>query len=323
MFMIFEKQILGIYRRILYSRCDNTGTAYYFTTEDFPGLSRMPYNFASSLGHALQGYFYSYKNENYPDRLVVFDHGFGGGHSAYMREIELLCRHGFTVFAYDHTGCMESDGAGTNGLAQSLHDLDDCLCALKADEKYKNRKFSVMGHSWGGFSAMNICAFHPDVTHIVAMAGFPAVEKLFRSAVNGVLSPLCSVFLKEETKSNPDYCNRSAFSALRDCRVPCLLIYGEKDPLCTKKGFYDPLCKLLADKKNISLMLCNGKGHNPNYTQNAEKYLAQYVKERKKLIKKNPTDEQKIAFVASYDWCAMTDQDNAVWEKIFEVLDSE
>ncbi|MBQ3518107.1 MAG: alpha/beta fold hydrolase [Clostridia bacterium] len=321
--MLFEKQILGVYRRILYSRCDDTGTAYYFTTEDFPGLSRVPYRFASSLGHTLQGCFYSYENEKYPDRLVVFEHGFGGGHSAYMREIELLCRHGFTVFAYDHTGCMESGGAGTNGLSQSLHDLDDCLRALKANEKYKNKRFSIMGHSWGGFSTMNICALHPEVTHIVAMAGFPSVEALFRSAAKGMLAPLRHVFLKEEAKSNPAYCNHSAFDALQNCRVPCLLIYGEKDMLCTKKGFYDPLCKTLADNKNISLMLCNGKGHNPNYTQSAEKYLAQYGKERKKFAKTKPSADQKQAFVASYDWRAMTDQDEAVWEKIFEVLDRE
>ena len=180
-----------------------------------------------------------------------------------------------------------------------------------------------MGHSWGGFSTMNICALHPDVTHIVAMAGFPAVEALFRSAAKGILAPLRHVFLQEEAKSNPDYYNRSAFGALQTCEAHCLLIYSDKDMLCTKAAFYDPLCKALADKKNISLLLCNGKGHNPNYTQKAEKYLAQYVKERKKFIKSKPDDAQKKAFVASYDWWAMTDQDEAVWEKIFEVLDRE
>ncbi len=321
--MLFEKQILGIYRRILYNRCDDTGTAYYFSTDDFTGLSRTPYSFSSSLGHSLQGYFYFCENNKYPDRLVVFEHGFGGGHSAYMREIEMLCRHGFTVLAYDHTGCMESGGTGTNGLAQSLHDLDDCLRALKADERYSNKKLSIMGHSWGGFSTMNICALHPDVTHIVAMAGFPAVEALFRSAAKGILAPLRHVFLKEEAKSNPDYCNRSAFDALQGCNAHCLLIYSDKDMLCSKAVFYEPLQKALADKKNISLLLCKGKGHNPNYTQDAEKYLAQYVKERKKFIKAKPSDAQKVEFVASYDWLAMTAQDETVWEKIFALLDKE
>jgi len=321
--MFFEKQILNTYRRILYNRCDDTGTAYYFSTEDFAGLSREPYCFDSSLGHTLQGYFYSYENKKYSDRLVVFDHGFGGGHSAYMREIEMLCRHGFTVFAYDHTGCMESGGTGTNGLAQSLRDLDDCLHVLKADEKYKNKRFSIMGHSWGGFATMNICALHPDVTHIVAMAGFPAAEALFLCAAKGILAPLRHVFLKEEAKSNPGYYDRSAFDALQNCNAPCLLIYGEKDMLCTKQGFYDPLRAALSDKKNISFFLANGKGHNPNYTREAEKYLAQYGKERKKFIKSNPSEVQKAQFVASYDWLAMTDQDETVWEKIFEVLDRE
>ena len=128
--MIFEKQVVNMYKGMMHTRCDDTETVFYFSAENFSGLKKEKYSFSSSLGHTLSGYIYSYESP-ISNRLVVFDHGFGGGHRSYMKEIEMLCRQGYKVFSYDHTGCMESQGENTNGFAQSLHDLDDCLTALK------------------------------------------------------------------------------------------------------------------------------------------------------------------------------------------------
>ena len=36
--MIFEKQVVNLYRGMSYTRCDDNGTAYYFSAEDFQGL---------------------------------------------------------------------------------------------------------------------------------------------------------------------------------------------------------------------------------------------------------------------------------------------
>ena len=64
---------------------------------------------------------------------------------------------------------MESGGESANGLGQSLSDLNDCITALKKEEKLSGYDFSVMGHSWGGFSTLNIASFHPDISHIVVL----------------------------------------------------------------------------------------------------------------------------------------------------------
>ena len=55
--MIFEKQIVNAYRKIAYSRQDGNGTAYYFSSDDFPGLHKLSYSFKSSRRYNLQGYF--------------------------------------------------------------------------------------------------------------------------------------------------------------------------------------------------------------------------------------------------------------------------
>lgn len=317
--MIFEKQILNMYKGMMHSRCDDTETVFYYSSDDFKGLCKEPYPFTASAGHRLQGYLYHYENP-IQDRIIVFDHGFGGGHRAYMKEIEMLCKHGYTVFAYDHTGCMESGGASPNGMAQSLCDLNDCLTALKADTRFKDIDISVMGHSWGGFSTLNISALHPEISHIVVLSGFVSVEELVHSFFSGLMKGYRKAILALEKEVNPVFVTYHAASSLAKSKAKVLLIYSDNDTLCTRKH-YDILKAALGNRENIRFLLVTDKGHNPNYTEEAVKYLGEFGKARAKLIrKKNVTKEEKKNFVASFDWDKMTAQDEAVWEKILDAL---
>ena len=319
--MIFEKQVVNGYKAMMYARCDDTETVFYFSAADFDGLQVEPYAFPSSMGHTLQGYLYSYDNP-IDGRLIVFDHGFGGGHRAYMKEIEKLCAHGYLVLAYDHTGCMESGGDSPNGLAQSLCDLDDCLRAIASDEMFSGLDISVMGHSWGAFSTMNIAALHPEVSRIVAMSGFVSVEEMMKTFFAGPLAPYRRAVLELETQANPKYVNFNAIESLKNANVKALLIYSANDQLC-RRTHYDILKEGLAQNKNVRMMLVQNKGHNPNYTAEAVAYLGTFQKAHAKLVKKkNATKEEKANFVASFDWNEITAQDSAVWNEIFAHLDA-
>ena len=238
-----------------------------------------------------------------------------------MKEIELLCRHGYTVLSYDHTGCMESGGESPNGLAQSLCDLNDCLTALKSDRRFDGKTFSVVGHSWGGFSTLNISALHPEITHIVAMCGFVSVNEMINTFFAGPMKPYRKALARLERESNPKFFEFNAVESLSKSSVKALLIYSEDDALC-RKTHYDILNKALKDTENVRLMLVKNKGHNPNYTENAVKLLGDFTRARAKLLKKkNLSDSECESFVASFDWESMTEQDTSVWEKIFEHLD--
>lgn len=319
--MIFSKQIETIYRRKLYARADDMGTARYLGAEDFPGLKSMPYAFPAKAGHTLQGYFYRYDNA-IPGRVVVFDHGMGGGHRSYMREIERIARAGYLVFAYDHTGCMESGGENTNGFAQSLNDLDCCLKALKQAPGMQGRTIAVMGHSWGAFSTMNIAALHPDVTHVIALSGFVSVKTMVEQNFSGILKGYRKGIYALERKSNPDYVNYNAAKTLAETDAHVLLVYSADDKLVHKAVHYDALHSALAGKKNVRFLLVDGKGHNPNYTADAVKYLGEYMTTLTQKLKKLElgTAEERKAFVDSYDWLRMTEQDEAVWQVILETL---
>ena len=319
--MLFEKQILNTYKGMMHTRCDDTETVFYFSAENFDGLRKEPFPFHASAGHTLQGYIYHYNNP-IKGRIVVFDHGFGGGHRAYMKEIEMLCRHGYTVLSYDHTGCMESGGASPNGMAQSLCDLNDCITAIKEDKRFDGVDISVMGHSWGGFSTLNISALHPEISHVVVLSGFVSVEELVNSFFSGLLSGYRKVIMNLEKSANPTFVHYNAVESLKQSTASALLIYSEDDQM-VKRNHYDILKAGLADKENVRFMLVQNKGHNPNYTEDAVRLLGKFGKARAKFAKKkNATAQEKEAFVASFNWDAMTVQDETVWNSILAHLDA-
>ena len=319
--MILKKQAVNMYKGMAYARCDDVETVCYFCPEDFPDLKVEAHRFKASAGHILYGCFYEYENA-VPNRLIVFDHGLGGGHLAYMKEIEKLCKHGYKVFAYDHTGCMNSGGKSTNGLAQSLCDLNDCITMLKADERFAGYDISVMGHSWGAFSTLNITALHPEISHIVAMSGFVSVEEMINTFFSGIKKGYRKTIFALEKESNPKYVDFNAIETLKKSDTKALLIYSENDHICSR-AHYDILKAGLEGRENVKFLLETNKGHNPNYTEDAVKLLGAFGKARAEIArKKSVTTEEKKQFVASYDWDAMTAQDEAVWQKIFEHLDN-
>jgi len=322
--MLFEKQIEKIYRSNLFIRNDNPNGIFYFSAEDFPGLHADAYHFKAAAGHDLKGFFYYYDNP-IPGRLVVFDHGLGNGHRAYLREVERLARAGFLVYTYDHTGCMASGGEHTNGFSQSLNDLDCCLRALKAEPALADRTIAVMGHSWGGFSTMNICALHPEITHVVSMSGFVSVELMMQQIMAGPLKFFRKPLMALEQRANPDFVDFDARSSLANTAAKVLLIYSENDPTVLKTPHYDSLYAALAGKDHIRLLLVNNKGHNPAYTEDAVAYKDAFFKEFSGAVKKKQleTPAQQKAFMARYDWHRMTEQDEEVWKQIIDHLNAE
>ncbi len=318
--MIFHKKTEAMYKSTLFKRYDGSNMVKYFTHKDFEGLEAKDYSFKSSHGHTLKGKFYSYPGCKVSP-LVIFEHGLGGGHISYMKEIEKLCGAGYLVFSYDHTGCMESGGEGTNGIAQSLCDLDDCLNALEQDSSVCTDTVYVVGHSWGGYSTMNIASLHKNVKKAVVLAGIVSVKRIIDQLFTGIARLYRNDIYKLEKAANPSHAEFDGIETLKNTDVKGLLIYSSNDYMINKEVQYDPLYRALKDNSRITLMLEDNKGHNPNYTHSAVKYLSELNEKTKNagII----TDRDKaIQFRDSFDWEKMTAQDQSVWDKIFEFLGS-
>ncbi len=318
LYRFLKKQITDM----IYTRADDTGAVFYFSADDFEGLRKIPYPVKSSRGHTLDGYFYSYDGYR-DDRLIVFEHGMGSGHTGYMKEIERLCAHGYRVYAYDHTGCMNSGGEDTGGFAQSLIDCNDVLNALRADPATAALPVSVIGHSWGGLSSVNIAALHPEVSHIVALAPPISAPQLICHMLPDLFSRYAKRFSDEERTKHPKTYDCDARQSLKNTDAHVLIIHSSDDAVVAAKHHFELLRNALADRPNTCFVLLAGKAHNPNYTEDAVRYKDAFFAEYKTAMKKKQlvTAEQKEAFKNKYDWNRMTAQDDAVWQMIFETLD--
>ena len=319
--MIFSKAITNYYKKELLKRFDPDGSVFYFGKNDFPGLCMDEFSFVGDKGQKLVGGFY-YRGERRYDRVIVFDHGMGCGHAAYTTEVNLLTEKGFTVFTYDHTGTLNSEGEHIGGFSQSLSDLDHAMNALKAIPELKDTRFSVIGHSWGGFSTMNIATLHPEITHVVALAGFISPKAIQKQFLRGLLSPYRKDVFKLEEEILPNYCNFDARESLKKTDAKALIIHSKDDAVVSFKSHFEALRREFSESDRVEFLVLDNKGHHPHYTQDANAYEEEFSTEYKLRKKSNllSTQEEKDTFRNSFDWAKMTEQDMDVWNKILDFL---
>ena len=321
--MIFENIVLSIYKRKLLKRRDPDGRAHVFMPEEFDGLESSHYTFAGDKGQTLRAHLY-YRGEPRRDRLILLDHGMGCGHNSYLKELDVITRAGYTVFTYDHTGCMASGGEHIGGFSQSLSDLDRAVRFVRSLDGYRDAPISVIGHSWGGFSTMNIVALHPEISHVVSLSGFISPKVIQQQVSGGILSLYRPTLYKLEKESFPDYADFDSRESLRGAECKALIIHSTDDRTCSYKMHFCELKKALGDLDRIEFLSVDGKDHHPHYTSEAVKYRTAFRKEMKRLTKKGmlKTDEQKAAFTSKYDFHKMHEQDMEIWEKIFNFLEN-
>ena len=321
--MLFENKVVELFRKKLLVRSDYNGAVYYFDHHGFPKLNARLYTFFGNRGQRLVGSFYYYGNMKM-DRVVIFEHGMGSGHLAYMKEIELLARHGYTVLTYDHTGSGKSGGESIGGFSQSLADLDCLIKTLKTDELYHTMKISVVGHSWGAFSTLNIGALHDDVTHVVALSGFVSVKAILEQFFPYLLKLYIPAILKVEHEANPEYAEMNAIESLKKTCSKAMIIHSEDDKTVNFKKHFLAIKEAHENRPDTHFLSFSDRGHNPNFTADAVKYKDEFFAELTAKAKAGElsTDEEKKQMRDSYDWDRMTAQDTELWDKIFEFLDN-
>lgn len=319
--MIFEKKVLDTFSSTLLKRADDTGAVFYYSHEDFPELKSEPYSFIGNRGQRLNGAVIYYGEKN--GKTVIFEHGMGGGYRSYMKEIELIAAHGYTVITYDHTGCMTSEGEHIGGFSQSLADLDCLISSLSALDEYKNSEFYVVGHSWGAFSTLNISALHPSVKKIVAISGFISLKQILRQYLKGALRLYIPAIIREERKVNGKYADYNALSSLENSNVSALIIHSKDDPAVDYSKSFKKLEEKFGSNEQFSFLTLSGKAHNPNYTEDAVKYKDEFVAKLSAFYKSEDAKEAEMRarFKSQFDWERMTKQDDTVWQRIFYFLD--
>ena len=187
--------------------------------------------------NTLKGFLYGMDNKK---GIIVFAHGIGSGHEFYLGLITRLVDRGWSVFAYDCTGSGYSEGDGTNGLAQSVIDLDKALDFAESDSRTKDMDKYVLGHSWGGYAAAAVLNFEHNVKASISMSGYntPFAE-LAESCDSSygmagkLLYPLVWLYNKAEFGRNSSW---SAVDGINKSGIPVLVLHGENDEVIKYNG---------------------------------------------------------------------------------------
>ncbi len=101
--------------------------------------------------HKLQGYLFGEG-----ECLVVMAAGLGNSVCHYSPQIRYFLEAGKCVFAFDYTGCFESEGRTCRGFPQALDDLRAALDFLYENALFGSRRLCLFGHSMGGYAVCSI-----------------------------------------------------------------------------------------------------------------------------------------------------------------------
>lgn len=306
------------YSREISHRLNFSKDLKYFKATDFPGLEMKPFEFASNRGQILKGGFYRYPQAA-KDRLVIVVPGYGPGHLAYTGMIQALAQLGYEVFSFDLTGTGLSEGTSMISHAQGLHDLTFALKALFNQPTYRQKKWTVLGHSLGGYITLNSDYRGYPVDRLVSMSGFNNLVDIFRYQKEAFrrFHVYFSLYMALRYGS---LAWKTSYQSVRASRIKTLIMTGENDqvvPVQQNFKIFHPL-----ENGRVRLATLKDKAHNPYFSVRGERYfIEKLLVERPKVIatKDRPTIE---AFHRQLDYSLMTENDPSVFAMIQQFIQS-
>lgn len=300
------------YKKQFVCRYDKEVGIPYYSFSDFKGLKQEAYSFTNSLGIELKYFFYYYDNYR-TDKIVLFLHGLGPGHTAYLAEIEFLAKAGYKVLTLDYMGCEESQGNDMRSLNEPTRDVNDLLDYLKLD-----KPIVVVGHSLGGYTALNIINIRKEISKAVIISGFLSIESLMKVFVKSKL--IYNGVIKYEKKMEPDYFQINNLEYLKTTKDKIFFIQSDDDPMVPYIIALNEVEQI--DNPNIKTLRVTGKKHNPNYSLDAVNYMNEIFGQYNELLKKKKirSDENRINFFKDVSLSRLTEQDKDIVSAISEFI---
>ncbi len=304
--------ITNLYKKSFLQRFDKDGAIPYYSAADFPGLVCERSSFENSAGVSVQ--FFVYRYEKYDEnKLVLFCPGIGPGHTAYLSEIETICRAGYRVLTLDYTGCGESGGERLPSVNAPTRDATELLELLRPREQ-----IIPVGHSLGGYTALNVAHLSDDVTRAVIISGFVSISDEMMGFVK--LRLLADRVKRFEKKLDPRLGALDNRRYLAETNDKILWIHSKDDPMVNFRYNAGRVMKM--NNPNVRVIAAEGKKHNPNYTAKALEKMNAWIGEYNRLIaaKELETPEARREYFADKPIGLMTEQDPAVFGEILSFI---
>ena len=223
--------------------------------------ARKSITFESSK-NTLAGYFYG--NDESKGLVVI-----AGGHNSiaddYLWQIKSFLDYGWQVFAFDGTGCGDSEGNSCVGFSQEVFDLRAALQYVNSNYEYE--ELYIFGHSRGGYAACTVDADKYNVAAIVSVSGLnSAMEAVMEPAVQrtGFLAygNYHFLWMYQSILFGADVVNLSAEEELDKSGVPALIIQGSQDEIAPPDSgsIYSHREDITSD--NVEYYICDVPGQN-------------------------------------------------------------
>lgn len=311
---MFKKMVKQCLNKEFGHRCDDNGLLFYYNTCDFPGLKDEDFSFTSTNLNILRGKIFTTNLTSIKDP-IIFCHGMGGGYLSYMKEIAYLAfKLNRPIIAFDYTATFSSDGKCLIGFNEPTIDLFNCIEHLKNDKRFTHSKFSLIGHSWGGYTVGNYLNFNNDIDKAVLISAPISYKNVVLDRLPVVLGFLWPTIKKNEIDLFGDYARYDLLKSISNTKSNVLVLHSSDDKVVSyKKNFVELKEKI--NSYNVTFKTVYNKGHNPTYKEDASKYLQTVFKNAKKI--KN--SELKNYFL-QVDWQKATSLDDEVMNYICEFL---
>lgn len=288
-------------------RADKNPFLKYFTAQDF-GMTCEEVSVKEGKT-LLRGYIY--RKQVTREKLIIFCHGMGPGHIAYTTEINYFCDQGYAVLAIDYRGCNMSDGKNIGGMYSGVRGVMAAIDFARADERFKDLEIYLVGHSWGGYSALCASAKR-KVSGVVAMGAPDTPSKTIAAGAAQVISkPFGSLirpflYILNGLKFGRGG-NLSASKCAAENGVKTLLIHGDSDNIVAEGN----AAIYKAGGANMVKHIAEGKGHNPYNTVEAQNLLSELTAKLSHI-----KSEQDKKYFETFDFAAATEEDEVVMKLI-------
>jgi hypothetical protein len=295
----------------------------YFSANDF-GLTveKVPLNYN---GHNLYGAVYSKGQLKECEKLIIFAHGIGPGHCAYMTEVAYYCNKGYAVLAYDSLGCDRSEGKNIHSFYTGAECVVAAYIGAKCHKHLKDLPVYLVGHSWGGYSVL--CASQQiNVKGVVAFSAFSSPAKTICSLAcansNKMMKPMFYLMTPSlnliAACKNMRTGSKNAAKAIALSKTPALLVWGEKDAAVNAQC--SAAC--VASGDNVQKLIIPDRAHNVYNTVAAEGKLAELSEALGKVSRGQLTGEQAITYFSGFDYVAATEEDLDIMQKTVDFMES-
>jgi pimeloyl-ACP methyl ester carboxylesterase len=232
--------------------------------EDFEGLNEELIEFYSGENR-LKGFFYNRKNKDNFKGIILVVHGYGNFHENYLAEIDYFAEHSYLVFAYDGTGCGDSEGKNPKGYPQWVLDLKTAIDMLEELERCRFLPIYLFGHSMGAFAVTAVLNMKPKrVTGVAACSPVNSAKEyaklLYRLKPGILTNNVLKILAKYERKKFGEIGEYTGLSGINSCKVKVLIAQSKDDKLvpfpCSIANYEKDITN-----ENVRILLFEDLGH--------------------------------------------------------------